>query len=287
VLLSFVAIVAKAEQLPIKLYSGTSGLGSSYIIAIVRDPNGLMWFCTRDGLSRFDGQQFVTYNLEHGLPHPTVNHLLKTRDGTYWIATNGGGVCRFNPEAESAPLSNGGKRLRTLTLDPQANCAALFEVHTLPGRSRENSVNVIFEDRAGRIWVGTDSGLFQLQEGETGVTFQPFALLEPHPHPTVARLFEDREGSLWITTAQGLTRRLPNGRLIHYQVSWGQLVAGLCDAIENALLLNMLWQVSANASMPISRIFTIIKFALVIAGLLYVYTSAIILSVQKFAEKRA
>ena len=69
-------------------------------------------------------------------------------------------------------------------------------------------------------------------------------------------------------------------------LSWGQVVAGLCDAIENALLLTMLWQVSANASMPISRIFTIIKFALVIAGLLYVYTGAIILSVQKFAEKR-
>src|ERR1044072_715203 len=60
-------------------------------------------------------------------------------------------------------------------------------------------------------------------------------------------------------------------------LSWGQLVAGLCDAVENALLLQMLWQVSANASMQISRMFTIIKFTLVIAGLLYIYTGAIIL----------
>src|SRR5262245_15671053 len=91
-LLWLMAIAAKAEQLPIKLYSGISGLGSSYVVTVVRDSNGLLWFCTRDGLSRFDGQQFVTYNLEHGLPHPTVNHLLKTRNGTYWVATNGGGV---------------------------------------------------------------------------------------------------------------------------------------------------------------------------------------------------
>jgi ligand-binding sensor domain-containing protein/signal transduction histidine kinase len=218
-LLSLMASAAKAEQLPIKLYSGISGLGSSYVVTVVRDSNGLLWFCTRDGLSRFDGQQFVTYNLEHGLPHPTVNHLLKTRDGTYWIATNGVGVCRFNPEAESSTLSNSGKRLQTLTLDKQGNRAGLFEVYSIPGRGGENYVNVIYEDRAGRIWVGTDNGLYQIQQGENGVTFQLFPLLEPSPTNTVMQLLEDHEGSLWIATSQGLTRRLPDGQLIHYRVN--------------------------------------------------------------------
>ncbi|MEW6130372.1 MAG: hypothetical protein AB1757_25275 [Acidobacteriota bacterium] len=69
-------------------------------------------------------------------------------------------------------------------------------------------------------------------------------------------------------------------------LAWGQLIAGLCDAIENALLLTMLVQVSANASMTTSRILTIIKFALVIAGLLYVYIGAIILGAQKFIATR-
>jgi hypothetical protein len=69
-------------------------------------------------------------------------------------------------------------------------------------------------------------------------------------------------------------------------LAWGQIIAGLCDAVENALLLNMLFQASANASMPVSRVFTIIKFALVFAGLLYLYIGAIILAAQKFIARR-
>jgi len=28
-----------------------------------------------------DGSRFVTYGMEHGLPVPTINHVLETRDG--------------------------------------------------------------------------------------------------------------------------------------------------------------------------------------------------------------
>lgn len=69
-------------------------------------------------------------------------------------------------------------------------------------------------------------------------------------------------------------------------LAWGQIIAGLCDAVENALLLNMLWQSTANASMATSRVFTTIKFALVGAGLLYIYIGAITLAAKKFITTR-
>src|SRR5712664_3352754 len=95
-----------AEQLPVRIYTTADGLPRDLILRIVRDSHGFLWFCTADGLSRFNGYEFTTYGVERGLPHPSITDLLETRRGIYWVATDGGGVCRFNP-AEPLPASTG------------------------------------------------------------------------------------------------------------------------------------------------------------------------------------
>lgn len=67
-----------AERLPIKTYTTADGLARNLINRIVRDSRGFLWFCTADGLSRFDGYSFTTYGMERGLPHPTITDLLET-----------------------------------------------------------------------------------------------------------------------------------------------------------------------------------------------------------------
>src|SRR5436190_23833552 len=96
-LLSLPAIVP-AEQLPVRTYTTADGLPRDFVLRIVRDSHGFLWFCTGDGLSRFNGYEFTTYGVEHGLSNPRVNDLIETRSGVYWVATEGG-VSRFNPSA--------------------------------------------------------------------------------------------------------------------------------------------------------------------------------------------
>ena len=74
---------ARAERLPIKTYTTADGLAHNQVKRIVRDSRGFLWFCTADGLSRFDGYAFTTFGVEQGLPHPVVNDLLETRGGEY------------------------------------------------------------------------------------------------------------------------------------------------------------------------------------------------------------
>jgi len=96
-LLFAVMTAATAERLPIKHYTTADGLPCDYISRIVRDSHGYLWFCTIEGLSRFDGYRFVNYGEEQGLPSRSLNALIETRSGDYWIATDNG-VCRFNPD---------------------------------------------------------------------------------------------------------------------------------------------------------------------------------------------
>src|SRR5438045_2002402 len=87
-----------AEQLPVRIYTTADGLPRDLVLRIVRDSHGFLWFCTGDGLSRFNAYEFTTYGVEHGLSNPRVNDLIETRSGVYWVATEGG-VSRLNPSA--------------------------------------------------------------------------------------------------------------------------------------------------------------------------------------------
>ena len=53
-----------AEQLPVRIYTTADGLPRDLIIRIVRDSHDFLWFCTSDGLSRFNGYQFTNYGVK-------------------------------------------------------------------------------------------------------------------------------------------------------------------------------------------------------------------------------
>ena len=89
--------VCSAEQLPIRSYTTADGLPNNRINRIVADSHGFIWFCTGEGLARFDGYGFTTYGVQDGLPHRSVFDLLETREGDYWVAT-GRGIARFRPD---------------------------------------------------------------------------------------------------------------------------------------------------------------------------------------------
>ena len=49
------SVSVHAERLPIKTYTTADGLAQNSVNRIVRDSRGFVWFCTDEGLSRFDG----------------------------------------------------------------------------------------------------------------------------------------------------------------------------------------------------------------------------------------
>ena len=81
-----------------------------------------------------------------------------------------------------------------------------------------NRVNRLYEDSAGRLWAGTDDGLFRLEDDGGQKVFRRVEFDFPATKAPVFALLEDREGSLWIGASSGLTRLLPDGRSIRYVV---------------------------------------------------------------------
>ena len=194
------ALVAQAQRLPVKTFTSADGLAQDRVVCAVRDSRDFMWFCTSDGLSRFDGSRFTTYRAADGLPISVVNDIEESRDGRYWIATNGGGVCRFDPAAT------------------KASCEVFKAGETIT----TNRVNTLYEDLAGRLWAGTDGGLFRLDPAEAGRGLQPVPLRIPGRPDQVMKVWSilgDARGVIWIGTGFGVVRVLPGGRTVHAAVN--------------------------------------------------------------------
>jgi ligand-binding sensor domain-containing protein len=192
----------RGERLPIRTYNTTDGLPQDAIQRIMQDSQGYMWFGTTGGLSRFDGYSFVNYGIEHGLPGENVTDVIEARPGEYWVATTRG-ICRFSP--------------------------AIVPALSVPIRRKDESsaiprINRLLQSRSGRLWAGTDDGLFaldsqdQTEQGANGrAVFHPVGGFPTGHNPTIFSLLEDRLQTLWIgTNTDGLFRRWPDGHIDHF-----------------------------------------------------------------------
>ena len=189
---------ASAERLPVRTYGQADGLPSTFVAHIFSDSRGLLWFSTRDGLARFDGTRFVTYGIEDGLPVPTVNFLLETRSHTYWVATNGGGICRIDTGVVARLAARAG------TSSPETK--SVFHCLSLGGGAAD-LVNVLEEDRDGRIWIGTDGGLFRLEaHGSQPVPVNLQDVWGDARPVRIPALLASPDGDMWVGTNDGLVR---------------------------------------------------------------------------------
>ena len=192
-LVLFYCVPGRADQLPIRTYTTADGLARDSVHKIVSDPRGYLWFCTSDGLSRFDGYEFVNYNVAQGLPHRVVLDLLITRSGDYWLATQAG-LVRFNPFAPA----------------PDAK----FKTYVPTQRPASEIINSLYQDSAGTIWISTGNGLYTLRQNNGDWQLDYVTLGEKtDKRLDISSTVADSAGALWIGSEHGLFRRFPDGKI--------------------------------------------------------------------------
>ena len=143
-ILLFVPLL-RAERLPIKTYTVADGLLRDDVQKLMQDSRGFMWFCTFEGVSRFEGYGFTNFRTDDGLPERHVRDILETKSGTIWMATDAG-LVRLNPKGIRGSKEN-----------------PLFTAF-LPENPKAKLIQVLFEDVGETLWVDTSDGLFKLNK---------------------------------------------------------------------------------------------------------------------------
>jgi ligand-binding sensor domain-containing protein len=77
-----------------EVWTTENGLPQNSALAIAQTPDGYLWLGTENGLARFDGVRFVTFDKRNtpALKSNEIHALLVDQRGDLWIGTHGGGL---------------------------------------------------------------------------------------------------------------------------------------------------------------------------------------------------
>ena len=211
-------------------------LANTRIFDIHKDAYNDMWLATRNaGLIRFDHKtfQYVQYRYdykdEHSISSDHVYAIYEDSAGRLWIGTWEHGVNFYDREQDCfdrIPVKKDGTGLNNNQIrciaenedgllwigtfeglniyDPETKTFQYCLRHNnMPGTLSYNTVNYIFRDRVGSMWLGTHGGGINIYN----YLFHQFHLIDPkavsdHDYGIIGPLVE-YDGKIWIGTEGG------------------------------------------------------------------------------------
>lgn len=97
--IAFIFVLTAAGQTySVRQYTLLDGLPQNQIYSLMQDSKGFIWIGTKNGVSRFDGLEFVNYYLEDGLLDNFCTGITEDSRGTIWVLTKFG-MSRFTGHA--------------------------------------------------------------------------------------------------------------------------------------------------------------------------------------------
>ncbi|MBW8781520.1 MAG: hypothetical protein JF599_06505 [Verrucomicrobia bacterium] len=175
-------------------FSSGEGVGPGGSANVYTDMSGKIWCTTTGGCGVFDGTRFQP------------------------VAPDGGGWPVLAPAREGGVWVFRGERLWRYQADGSAQVVS---------QPVDLSANVLFEDSAGDLWIGTkNEGLFRFHSGKF--------LRVPTSHSSISSIVEDREGNLWVGTFGGGLNRLRPCRFFLRQKQNGLHTDGVVSLCEDA-----------------------------------------------------
>ena len=200
------------------VWTSDDGLPDSSVTAISQTPDGYLWVGTYNGLARFDGMRFVTFDPANtpALAHARVRGLFVDKQGTLWINTYEGSLTTMRHGVFTLEHRNTHLSEAEWTLVSSTDSQVIFltsrggiyrKLLTGPGDWEDLTPSsrglgaFSCEDGTGAVWhVDSDSELWRLAGGR----FERVPDTDGLAGQTINCLVTDYQGRLWAGTDQGI-----------------------------------------------------------------------------------
>lgn len=182
-LMVFYAGSSFSQQIPTINMVIKDGMSSQYVTDITQDKLGFMWFATRYGVNRFDGNKFTTYTKspDNGLLNSNnINKITAdTLNNKVWISNRWNGINVFDCETE----------VFSSFLHDKNNNKSLSS----------NEITGILATSGGEVWISTANKGLELYnpDNEEFIHYNK-STIPDFPSDEVCTLTESFDGNLYI-----------------------------------------------------------------------------------------
>ena len=203
-----------------RTYTERDGLPGRIVTALHEDQQGTLWAATTLGVARLIGSSFIPLSTPVGAVWSgyQIRSIASQSNGTLWLCDQERGLFRWQGGAIDSLGDLVGQRKAYVVHADRADrvwigfwaggllvsqgdhVSSYAAEQGLP----QGSVNALFEDRTGRLWVATDHQL-ALVDGPRIRTFASNGF----PQSSVVSMVEDRAGDFWIGLGPSLMRINP------------------------------------------------------------------------------
>ena len=205
-----------------EVWTADSGLPQNIIRGLGQTPDKYLWVATLDGLARFDGVHFATFNKGNtpGIVSNRFESLHNGENGDLWLSTEGGRVTRYHlGKFETYGPAQGlpDQPVRAICSDPSGHIWLLFDTTIVQWNDPSGRfLNIPLPNpqiaykstrwETGGFWGADNQQLYLFQDG----AFRTYALPSWLPSSAVWNLARDQSGTLWIETQDGRYIAVPS-----------------------------------------------------------------------------
>lgn len=190
-LLNSLFLSGQTSDYHFKHLSTANGLSNNSIIAIEQDALGQIWFGTRNGLNKYDGNDFVVFRNNPKDPKSISNadilSILEDKKGNIWVGTYNG-LNRY---------------------DPKSNRFKRFYQGDIDKNRLVNAVVICSQEMPNDdIWFGTGNGIsiYSYKTRRFVSTFYGNNKRGNLNHINVQRIFLDTKNEVWVGSNKGLSK---------------------------------------------------------------------------------
>lgn len=196
---------------------GPLSLGRLKSTRAMLERNGALWMGTPDaGLIRLQDGRVSRFATEDGLSGVFVTDILEDREGNVWVATLGG-LDRFRDLAVVTISSRDGLSTDTVVSVLSASDDSVW-IGTVSGLNQwrggrtttwlaGESIQSLFEDRQGRLWVASSDRLRVFQDGH-------FRVVPGAERGFIHAIAQDAGDDVWLADQERGLLRFKLGRLV-------------------------------------------------------------------------
>jgi len=186
-LCSFSFIPLCAQQYPQKLLTVDDGLPQSIVTSLMKDSFGFLWISTNEGVARFDGTKFVTYNQSTGHHFHLVNGIIEKEPGVIWVADHAFGLWK---------------------LEQGKSTKIIFD-----SSLTQYYINFLKKTEDGKVLLGVEPGGLYIFQNDSIINISAKNSVLAEPIITAAG---DSKGGIWVGSYMDGAQRIVNRKIVQH-----------------------------------------------------------------------